>query len=151
MKKLGMNALMKNILFAVISTVMIFSFNSCVTKANFLASTVVPGAGGTVKVKTDKNKNYVISVDVYNLAQVSMLNPARQTYVVWMDTEDNMTKNLGKINSSTSIFSKQFKASFQTVSSFKPAKIYITAEDEANILQPGTQLILSTDVFSIRK
>ncbi len=127
-----------------------FCFNSCVTKSSFMASTVVPGAGGTVKVKTDKNKNYVISVEIYNLAQADMLDPAKQFYIVWMDSDDSLTKNLGKLNPSTGLFSKQYKASFQTVTPFKPVKIYITAENEANIIQPGNQLILSTGAFSVK-
>ena len=43
--------------------------------------------------------------------------------------------------------SKQLNASFETVSAFKPNKIFITAEDDASIQYPNTQIILSTDRF----
>jgi hypothetical protein len=43
--------------------------------------------------------------------------------------------------------SKSLKASFQTVSSTKPNKIFITAEDDAAIQYPSAQIILSTDNF----
>jgi hypothetical protein len=151
MKSLKKSIQVKNFLLAAISTVMLFSLNSCATKANFLASSVVPAAGGTAKVKKDNNKNYVISINLYNLAEADKLNPPRKTYIVWMVTDDDATKNLGQISTSSSLFSKQLKASFETVSSFKPKKIFLTAEDEPVLQEPGAQMILSTDFFSVQK
>jgi len=108
---------------------------------------VVPAAQGTVKVKKDKNSNYKIQIHLVNLAGVSRIQPARQSYVVWMVTSNDETKNIGQINSSSSLLSKKLKASFETVSAVKPVKIFITAEDDAGIQYPGTQVILSTDSF----
>jgi hypothetical protein len=45
--------------------------------------------------------------------------------------------------------SKQLKGSFKTVSSDKPVKIFITAEDDAAVQYPGTQVVLSTDKFQL--
>ncbi len=45
------------------------------------------------------------------------------------------------------MMSNQLKASFETVSSFRPVKIFITAEDDANIQYPGNQMVLETDKF----
>ena len=81
------------------------------------------------------------------LAEVQRLQPARQTYVVWMLTDQDVTKNIGQIKSSSGMMSKQLKASFETVSSFKPVKIFITAEDDADIQYPGSQIILETGKF----
>ncbi|MBE0664103.1 MAG: hypothetical protein IH597_16730 [Bacteroidales bacterium] len=127
--------------------IIVLPFTSCSRKIVFQNSSVVPAAQGTVKVKNDKNKNYVIKVEVSDLADVSRLQPPKKTYVVWMETDQGKTENLGQLLSSSGFMSKQLKGSLETVSSFKPAKIYITAEDDASIQYPGRQLILSTTSF----
>lgn len=138
-KKLGLLALL-----AIIITL---PFTSCSRKMTFLNSSVVPAAQGLVKVKTDKNKNYVIKVEVEGLADVSRLQPPKKTYVVWMETDQGKTENLGQLLSSAGFMSKHMKASLETVSSFNPARIYITAEDDAGIQYPGRQIVLSTSGF----
>ena len=125
----------------------VFSLSACTKKIAFLTSSVVPAARGYVNIKVDKNKNNVIDVHLTDLAEVQRLQPARQTYVVWMLTDHEITKNIGQIKSSTGMMKKQLKASFETVSSFKPVKIFITAEDNADIQYPGNQIVLETDKF----
>ena len=107
MKTTRLNTLTKNIFFGVLTTMMIFSFESCAKKITFLTSSVVPAARGSVKVKRDKNKNYVIQIHLLHLAEVNRLQPSKQTYVVWMVTDQNIIKNIGQIKSSTSTFSKK--------------------------------------------
>ncbi len=126
----------------ILIAMMIFSLVSCSTKALFLTSSVVPAANGYVKLKNDKNNNYVIQMEISNLAGVERLQPAKQTYVVWMLTDQEITKNIGRVNSS-----KNLKVSFKTVSSFKPIKIFITAEDNESAQYPGEQVVLSTEKF----
>jgi hypothetical protein len=136
----------KIILLYSLTMILIFLLASCSTKALFLTSSVVPAAKGYVKVNTDKNNNYVIEMQVSNLAGVERLQPAKQTYVVWMVTDQNITKNIGRVTSS-----KNLKAYFETVSSFKPVKIFITAEGDENVQSPGDQVVLSTDSFTINQ
>lgn len=147
MKTIRLNSLAKNIFLGVLATTMIFLFDSCTRKISFLTSSVVPAARGSVKVKKDNNNNYAIQIHLINLAEVQRIQPSRRTYVVWMETAAEATKNIGQINSSTSLLSKKLKASFGTVSSIKPTRIFITAEDDAGIQYPGEQVILSTDKF----
>jgi hypothetical protein len=137
----------KNILLGLLTLMIIFSLGACSKKISFLTSSVVPAARGYVSVKTDKNKNYVIGVHLTRLAEVQRLQPAKLTYVVWMATEQNTAKNIGQIKSSSNLLSRELKASFETVSSFKPAKIFITAEDNADAQYPGNQMVLETDKF----
>lgn len=137
----------KNILLGVLTLIVAFSFSACSKRIAFLNSQAVPAARGYVDIKTDKNKNNVIEIHLTELAEVQRLQPARQTYVVWMLTDQDVTKNIGQIKSGTSMMSKQLKASFETVSSFRPVKIFITAEDDASIQYPGNQMILETDKF----
>jgi hypothetical protein len=131
----------------ILTATVLFTLASCAKKISFAGSSVVPAARGFVKVKKDNNSNYNIKVELSNLAEVSRLQPPRQTYVVWMETDQQTTKNIGQIQSSSSMLSKKLKANLETVSSFKPVKIFITAEDDAAVQYPGTQMVLSTSSF----
>lgn len=149
MKALNLNTLAGKLLTSAVAIFLIFSLESCSStrKANFLTSSVVPAAKGKVKVKKDKNDNYDIRVDIEHLAQPSQLQPSKQTYVVWMETAQNQTKNIGQISSSSGFLSGKLKSSFQSVSSFKPEKIFITAEDDGNVQYPGNVRVLTTPAF----
>lgn len=138
----------KGFFMIIVAAMVIFSFNSCATKIPFLTSSVVPAAQGTVKVKKDGNKNYVIKVQLNSLAEPARLSPSKNTYVVWMETEENSAKNIGQVKSSSSLMSKQLKGSFETVSSFKPKKIFITGENDANVQYPSeSDIVLTTNNF----
>lgn len=126
---------------------LIVAMTSCAKKINFLTSSVVPGAQGNVKVKKDNNKNYVIKIQLSDLADVSRLEPPKKAYIVWMDTDEQQAKNIGQINSSGNMLSSRKKSSFETVSPTKPTRIFITAEDDNTIQYPGTQVVLSTSNF----
>lgn len=147
MKLLSYTPTFKNISSVFLITAMMLLFNSCARKTNFQTSSVVPAARGSVKVKKDDNNNYVIKMKMTGLAEAKRLEPAKQVYVVWMETDDHAIKNLGQINSNSSLLSKTLKASFETVSPFKPIKIFITAEDKADVAYPDTQVVLSTSNF----
>lgn len=149
MKTTRLNDLKKNILLGIFAIMIVFSLSSCATSVSFLTSSVVPAARGTVKVKKDNNKNYVIQISLTDLAEATKLQPSKLTYIVWMITDRQLTKNIGQLNSSKGFMSKQLKGSFKTVSSDKPVQIFITAEDDAGIQYPGTEVILSTEKFQL--
>jgi hypothetical protein len=116
-------------------------------KVGFLSSSIVPAARGYVKVKRDIHENYLIQVKISNLAEVNRLQPSKQVYVVWMITDHEITVNIGQIISSTTFLSTNLKASFKKVSSSKPIKVFITAEEDAITQTPNEQVILTTDRF----
>ena len=97
--------------------------------------------------KKDNNTNYAVSINITNLAEVSRLQPAKKAYLVWAETEDRTYKNVGQINSDETFISSKLKAKFETVTSFKPIKIFITAEDDINTQQPAKKIILTTKNF----
>ena len=150
MKAKRLNSLTKNILRGVFVMILIFSFFSCATSVIFLNSPVVPAARGSVKIKTDKNKNYDIEISLSGLAESSRLQPSKLTYIVWMVTDQALTKNIGQLNSSKGFMSKELKGSLKTVSADKPVKIFISAEDDAGVQYPGPQVVLSTDKFILK-
>ncbi len=127
-----------------IAGILLAGFTGCSKKIMFERSSVVPGAEGSVKVKKDNNNNYSIELEVVNLAEAKRLTPPRTTYIVWAQTEQNSTKNLGSLNTSSGLLSKTLKASLNTVTPFKPTKIFITAEDDTNISYPSGETVLTT-------
>lgn len=114
------------------------------TQYKFSTSSVVPAAEGSVKVKKDKNNNYNIELHVKRLAEPKRLTPAKEMYIVWMETEQNGRKNIGQLKTSSGMFSSALTSSLTTVSTFKPTGFLITAEDDANIQYPSGQTVLST-------
>jgi hypothetical protein len=145
--KLGKSLIVKSLYQVIFIALTMMLITSCARNTSFLNSSVVPAAQGTVKVKTDKNKNYVIQVQIKDLADASRLTPAKQNYVVWMETDQGRLENLGNLKSSKSFMSKQMSAKLETVSSFKPIKVFVTAENDANVQYPDRLVVLSTDNF----
>ncbi|MHA8065699.1 hypothetical protein V7S76_03345 [Aquirufa sp. ROCK2-A2] len=134
------------VFFSVICSVLLVG-SACSRPTTFLTSSIVPAAEGTIRLKKDKNKNYVIDVKFVNLAEVERLQPPRKAYVVWMENEEGRAKNLGQINSSHEMITKKLKASFETVSPFKPTKIFVTAEDELNVNFPSSMIVLESKMI----
>lgn len=131
--------------FGVVVLLIVITLTSCARKLNFGTSAVVPAAEGGVKIKTDANNNNAIAVFVKHLALSNRLTPPKQTYVVWMITSENVTKNIGQLNSSSGFLSKAYKASLNTVTAFKPVSFFITAEDDPTVTHPSAPVIMKTD------
>lgn len=141
---------MKNTFITLAAAFAMFAFGSCSTKAIFLSSEVVPAAQGSVTIKEDGNKNYTIKIQISNLADSKSLTPPKNVYIVWLLPESSTPKNIGQIVSSKGKMSSKLKASFQSVSSYKPSKIFITAEDDANVQYPYSEVVLTTNFIRIK-
>ena len=147
MNTLRLNAMGTRFFLGILVMMLLFSTELQAKKVRFLVSDVVPAARGFAKVTRDKNRNYEIKIKLSDLAEVQRLNPSKLSYVVWIVTDRDVTKNIGQIESSTKILSTKLKASFETVSSFKPIQIFITTEDDASVQSPGAQVVLTTNKF----
>lgn len=147
MKTFKFNTLATRLFLSLFTLFFLFSFDASAKKVKFQISTVVPAARGYAKITRDNNRNYEIKILIRDLAEVTRLTPSKLSYIVWMVTDEELTKNMGQITSTTSLFSKKLKASFETVSSFTPAKLFLTAEDDPSRQYPGTQVVLSTNRF----
>jgi len=117
-------------------------FSCKAEKIPFLQSSNAPAAEGYVKIKSDRNNNNVIQIHIKNLAEIESLEPAMQTYIVWMVTDQETTENIGRINSTNSL-----NVSFEAVSAFQPVKIFITAEEDESTQVPSWKIYLTTDNF----
>lgn len=146
MKKAKFNFL-SNFLLGATAVVLLLSVTSCAKKIALQTSTVVPAARGQVTVNKDDNKNYVVKIKINGLAEVKRLEPSRNAYVVWMETDDTQVKNIGRIKSDSNFMSSNLKATFETVTAVKPEKIFITAEDNPDTQSPSSQLVLETNKF----
>lgn len=120
------------------------SLSACSRKLYFARSALAPAAEGQVRIKTDQNNNYHIQLRVRHLAPSNQLTPPKATYVVWMVTDGQGTKNIGQLQSSGHLFSKTLKASLNTVSAFMPKGFFITGEDHPATKDPGTPIVLQT-------
>lgn len=118
----------------------VFTLSACSTSMNFLTSSIVPAASGSIRTSKDKNDNYTLSVDVRNLAEPKNLTPAKEAYIVWMEDGRNAVKKLGQIIPS----SKSLKGSLSATSVTEPTRIFITAEDGIERQNPEGQIILTT-------
>jgi len=150
MKKAKLNYPTKHLFILLFASMILFSFDSYATKISFLSSSIVPAARGDVNVTMDKNKNFVIKVQIEGLAEVNRLQPSKHTYVVWILTDQELTKNLGQIVSIASQGEKKLKATFDVISPAKPIKIFITAENDGSVQTPGDTVVLTTDRFFLK-
>lgn len=139
----NLSKISKTICFSLLIAVTVM-LSSCSKKMVFASSSVVPAAIGSVKTKTDKNKNTSIQVKVSNLAPASRLSPPKNTYVVWMVIENGSTKNIGQLKTTSRLTSKKLKASLETLTPFQPIRFFITAEDEGDTEYPGSGFVLET-------
>lgn len=126
--------------------ILLIFVSSCATKVDFPVSKTVPEANVTAKVKKDGNDNYKIDLKAENLTSPERLDPSREMYVVWIETARG-TKNIGKLNISSGMFSSKRKGSLSTTTAFKPSRIIITAENTSTNNEPGTSIIVSSENF----
>ena len=141
MKTLYFTIGMKHILLTLTLLLVVFSITSCAKKIMFQTSSVIPAARGQVALKKDKNNNYQVQMTLSYLAEPERLSPAKNTYVVWVVSEENeIPVNLGQI-----IGTSKLKVKFETITSSKPKKIFITAENDASTQYPGNMVVLQTD------
>jgi ABC-type Fe3+-citrate transport system substrate-binding protein len=141
MKTIKFTSSWKQLVLVVSLLLVVISTTSCAHKTAFKTSSVIPAARGEVKVKKDNNNNYKIEMELSYLAEPERLQPPKKTYVVWLVGEDrNAPINIGRIESN-----KKLKVKFETVSSIKPKRIFISAEDDYATQFPSYTIVLETN------
>jgi hypothetical protein len=124
---------------------MLGTYLGCAQKVDFQARPMVPASDVTAKVTRDRNENAKINLDIDHLAQPQSLVPPRALYVVWAETPQGRTINLGrlKVNDNRS-------AKFEGVTPLEKFRLLITAEDQADALVPSRQIVLATEMFRVK-
>src|SRR5689334_9667306 len=92
----------------------------------FQATSITPGATGTVDVKTDKTgANTTVNIKVDHLARPTLLTPAANEYVVWIDPEDGAPQNQGVLR-----VGSNEKGELEMTTTASKFKVMVTAENE---------------------
>ena len=106
--------------------------SSCANTTKFPISNVTPAADIVATMNQDNNGNYKITITAKNLAAVERLNPPKSAYVVWIVTEKDGIRNIGKL------LNKNVQTTgLETLTPFKFTEVFITAEDQADVIYPA--------------
>lgn len=116
--------------------------SACSRNVVFPTSEVVPAAEAVLKIDENKSNNYELELKVENLAEPDRLTPSRRNYVVWMVTKKHGTINIGNLK-----VNRKNKAELETVTPYKPVRVFITAEDGDKVVLPSTQVVLDSGEF----
>jgi hypothetical protein len=131
------------VFFLVVSFVFLQIYTSCAKSIEFENSSIVPAARGKVSVKKDKNDNYNIKLELSYLAEPDRLSPPKNFYVVWLSSDANQIPlNIGQIVGTSKLHVK-----FESVSSSKPKRVFVTAEDDVTTQYPSQYIVLETSKF----
>ena len=97
-----------------------------------VGSSLVPAAAGRITYEHDRNGNVKLDVKTKHLAEPEQLTPAKNSYVVWIRSNDGQTQNAGvlKVN-------KNLEGNFTTTTPVKAFDVLITAEDSPSVSQPS--------------
>ncbi len=108
----------------------------------FQATPLTPGATGNVDAKTDKtggNTNVTISVD--HLARPTLLSPAANEYVVWIEPQDGSPQNQGVLR-----VGDNEKGDLKMTTTASKFRVIVTAENDQHPKAPSNRVVLQTEV-----
>jgi hypothetical protein len=105
-----------------------------------------PAARCTIHLHMGDNGNTELDMKADSLASPSALTPAKNAYVVWIQPPGEAPQNHGQIS-----IDKNQKAEIKTATPYKRFKVFITAEDQAQMREPEGPTVLSADVAEGKK
>lgn len=100
-----------------------------------------PAANGKVQVATGGKGNRDLKVEAKNLLPADFTFPGTTTYVVWLKPEDGNALNIGVLTPD-----KKLNAELDTKTPFTTFTIMVTAETNAQPLQPSPNHVLGADI-----
>jgi hypothetical protein len=110
-------------------------------KVQMMAGTTTPGANATITIKTSNNRNTALDIKAQNLAAPSSLTPAENVYVVWIQPPGQNAQNAGQLR-----VNQNEQGELHTETAYKRFKVFITAEQNAQVQEPIGPSILSADI-----
>lgn len=100
-----------------------------------------------MQIKRNAEGNFIIQLVIVNLEPVKLMKPVKEGYVVWMVNPDNTISHIGTIEGANTWNTKKDVTKFESVSTVKPNKVFITAETDLKTQKPGKQVVWSTGNF----
>lgn len=115
-------------------------------RMTFMDSPYVPAADAKATVSRDRNDNAVIEVEVRYMADPLKLQPPQAIYIVWAQTPQGKSFNLGQLQ-----VGGDRKGKLRTTTTLDEFRLIITAEPQtaASSLTPGPQIITTTDYIRV--
>ena len=110
-----------------------------------MAGESTPAARCDIHLHIGGNGNTELDMKADALNPPSALTPPKNAYVVWIQPPGEGVQNLGQIS-----VDKNQKAELKTETAYKRFKIFVTAENEAQLKEPEGPTILSADVAENR-
>jgi hypothetical protein len=98
---------------------------------------IVPGAQGTVEIKTDRSGNSALKLTVEHLAKPGSLTPAKSVYIVWVQGKGKDAERLGTLR-----VNDDLKGNIEGTTPYKSFDLFVTAEDTLAPSTPGDVEVL---------
>jgi hypothetical protein len=117
-------------------TALVFILGSCGTTSRFPVSSITPAADIVARKKTDNHNNITLQIIAKGLASPDRLNPSGNNYSIWVMTNDYGIKNVGQLT-----IRNAKKSTFKTVTPFDFSEVFITVENQGDLMTPtGTEI-----------
>lgn len=104
---------------------------SCANATKFPISSVTPAADIVALRSHDSNGNTMLRITAKNLAAVDRIASPKKAYVVWIVTEREGSRNIGKLMNRNSKTAKM-----ETLIPNYSTEVYITAEEDGEAITP---------------
>src|SRR5579864_6498010 len=105
------------------------------------ATSITPGATGSIDAKVDKTGgNTTVAVKVDHLARPTLLTPAANEYVVWIEPQDGSPQNQGVLQ-----VSDNEKGELRMTTTSSKFRVLVTAETEPHPKTPSNRVVLSSE------
>jgi hypothetical protein len=105
---------------------------SCANTIKFPISNITPAADIVAVRSHDSNENTMLRITAKNLAAVDRIASPKKAYVVWIVTERDGTRNIGKLINRNSRTTKM-----ETLIPNYSTEVFITAEEDGEAVSPS--------------
>ena len=132
----------KHLLVLVFATFFFVAVAAWAKTYTFQATSIAPGATGTVDAKSDKaGGNTTLAVKVEHLARPNLLTPPASEYVVWVEPQGGQPTNEGVLRVADSE-----KGDLKITTSAAKFTVIVTAESDTHPSEPSHRVVLRAEV-----